>query len=96
MTSDTVTAIAAILTRAESAHAAYEATELNGVYDQAWPAWYAGYAVRHGIGDVLGRVVAPDWLAPVLASAFDDFRTTTPSPDVSWATYVARRVVAEP
>lgn len=95
MTSDTVAAIAALLTRAESAHAAYEATELNGVYDEAWPAWYADYAVRSGIGDVLGRSVTPDWLATILASAFDAFQTAEPRPGASWATFVALRIDAE-
>lgn len=94
MTSDTVTAIAALLTRAEAAHAVYETTELRGVYDEAWPAWYADYAVRHGIGDLLGKVVTSDLLAPILASAFDDFRTTASSPDASWATFVAGRIAA--
>lgn len=95
MTSDTVTAIAALLTRAEAAHAVYEATELNGVYDEAWPAWYADHAVRHGIGDLLGRDVTSDRLAPILASAFDDFRAIAPDPGASWATFVAGRIVAE-
>ena len=94
MNSDTVAAIAALLIRAESAHAAYEATALNGVYDEAWPAWYADYAVQQGIGELLGQDVTPERLATVLATAFDDFRKAAPDPGASWATFVAHRVVA--
>ena len=43
-------AIDALLVRAAAAHGEFEETELQGVYDQAWPRWYATYAVEHGIG----------------------------------------------
>jgi hypothetical protein len=29
-----------------AAHGVYEEGELNGVYDQNWPAWYAAYLVE--------------------------------------------------
>lgn len=95
MAADMVGTIAALLSRAESAHGDYEATELNGVYDEAWAEWYAAYAVQHGIGDVLGHSVTPERLGTLLASTFDDFRTAEGSPGEPWAIYVARRIAAE-
>ena len=61
--------IDALLVQAGEAHGRYEETELNGVYDQEWPRWYAAYAVEHGIGDVLGHPVTTDRLAAFLASS---------------------------
>ena len=34
----------------EQAHGTYEGTVLRGVYDQAWPEWYAAYAVEQVSG----------------------------------------------
>jgi hypothetical protein len=86
-----VTAIQTLLSETESAHGAYEASELGGVYDEAWPAWYAAYAVDHGIGDILGRQVEPDDLAAFLTRAYADFEQADPKTE-SWQTYVARRI----
>lgn len=94
MTPDTVQAIAALLTRAESAHGDYEATELNGIYDEAWADWYAAYAVQHGIGDLLGQPITSERLGKLLASAFDEFRSLEGSPCEPWATFVARCIAA--
>ena len=47
-----VDAIEALLAEAEQAHGTYEATVLQGVYDQDWPRWYAGYAVEHGVAEI--------------------------------------------
>ena len=92
---DRIEAVKALLTEAEAAHGVYETTELNGVYDQAWPSWYAAYAVEHGIGDVLGQAVTPDQLAEFLATSFTDFEEIEPSSSEGWATYNARRITSE-
>ena len=66
MTTDRIAALEALLAETEAAHGAYETTELNGVYDQEWPRWYAAYAVEHGIGEILvGHAVSSDDLAAV-------------------------------
>src|SRR5687768_466429 len=65
---DRIDRVRALLIQAESAHAEYEATALQGVYDQEWPRWYAAYAVEHGIGAIVGRSVTTDRLAEFLAS----------------------------
>lgn len=86
--------ITALLHEAEGAHGIYETTELNGVYDQDWARWYAGYAVDHGLGALLGRDVTADEVATLLASAYADFQGAEPTPTETWATYVARRLAS--
>jgi hypothetical protein len=95
METDPVDAIAALLVEAEAAHGTYETTQLGGVYDQDWPRWYAQYAVEHGIGERIGREVAPERLARLLSSSFDEFERADPKPAEPWATYVARRLSRE-
>jgi len=41
--------IANLLDKTQAAHGAYEGRELNGVYDQAWPAWYAATSSSTGL-----------------------------------------------
>jgi hypothetical protein len=88
-------AVHALLTETEAAHGGYEATELNGVYDQEWATWYATYAVDHGIGKLVGRTVSAGALAELLTSTFDAFKAADPEPAVPWATWMARRIVEE-
>lgn len=92
---DTIEAVTALLTETEAAHGVYETTELNGVYDQAWPSWYADYAVEHGIGELLGQAVTTDQLAEFLATSFTEFKESQPEPSDGWAAYTARRITTE-
>jgi hypothetical protein len=46
-------AVAALLRETEMAHVTYETDVLGGVYDEAWPAWYAAYLLDHGLADHL-------------------------------------------
>jgi hypothetical protein len=92
---DRIEAVNALLLQAEAAHGAYEMTELNGVYDQEWPRWYAAYAVDHGIGELVGRDVTTDQLSQFLAGTFGDFQRAEPKPGEPWAAYIARRITAE-
>ena len=95
MASDRIEAVRALLAQTEEAHGRFEATELNGVYDQDWPRWYAGFAVEHGIGALVGHAVTTDQLAQFLASSYAEFDTADPKPSEPWATYTARRITAE-
>ena len=95
MASDTIEAVHALLVQTEQAHGAFETTQLNGVYDQDWPHWYAAYTVEHGIGALLGRTVTTDQLAPFLASTFAEFKQSESQPGEPWAAYTARRIAAE-
>lgn len=92
---DNMEAMAALLEEAQAAHAVYEKTELNGVYDQDWPRWYAAYAVDHGVGERLGREVTVDDLAAFLASSYADFEQADPKPAEPWPAYTARRLAEE-
>ncbi len=87
--------IAALLVETGEAHGRYEETELNGVYDQEWPRWYAAYAVDHGIGDLLGHPVTTDELAAFLATTNLDLEGIEPEVREPWATYTAGRIAAE-
>lgn len=93
MSADRVKAIEALLSETEAAHGAYEAAELGGVYDQDWPAWYAAYAVDHGMGEVLGRDVTANDLAAMLKRAYAEFEQTDPKVE-SWQAYASRRIAA--
>lgn len=90
-----VDAVEALLVEAEAAHGAYEATELNGVYDEDWPSWYARYAVDHGIGTLLGRPASAAELERFLATCWTAFRAADPPPAEPWARYTARRLGSE-
>jgi hypothetical protein len=95
MANDRTAALEALLTRTESAHGVYEADELNGVYDEAWPRWYAEYAVEHGIGELLGRPITADELARWLESSWRDSDPGDGSATESWASLTARRLLAD-
>jgi hypothetical protein len=95
MADDRTDAIKTLLDEAEQAHGVYETTELNGVYDQDWPRWYAAYAVEHGIGAVVGKDVSADNLATLLASSYTAFQQTEPKPTEPWAAWTARRIAAD-
>lgn len=88
-------AVSALLTEAEAAHGVYETTVLAGVYDQEWPRWYATYAVEHGIGELIGRLITPERLATLLVDAFEALKAADPAPIESWATWTAGRLVAD-
>lgn len=90
-----IEALRALLVQTGEAHGVFEETELNGVYDQEWPRWYAAYAVDHGIGALVGRGVTADELAQFLASSNADLERIEAASREPWATYTARRIAAE-
>jgi hypothetical protein len=92
---ETIEAVTALLGEAETAHSVFESTELKGVYDENWAEWYAAYAVEHGIGDLIGRAVAPDELAGFLSGTFADFKEHEGTSTDGWASYTARRITTE-
>ena len=95
MEADQRQSVAALLGEAEEAHGVYETNELGGVYDEAWPDWYAQWLVDHGLGVVLGREISVDRLADLLRGSFEDFKTLDPSMAGSWGAYTARRIANE-
>jgi hypothetical protein len=95
MAEERTEAIEALLVEAKRAHGVYETTELDGVYDQEWPRWYAAYAVDHGIGDLIGHPVSAEELAAYLGRTNVEFDAIQPKPTEPWAAYTARRIAAE-
>ena len=95
MTTERIAALEALLIETEKAHGAYETTELNGVYDQEWPRWYAAYAVDHGLGETIGRPVSPDELAEFLTTSWSALQQADPKPSEPWTTSLARRMAEE-
>jgi hypothetical protein len=84
--------LANLLGQAGTAHGAYEERELNGVYDQAWPAWYAVYLIEHGIGDLLGQAITAEQLARLLKQYDEEYRT--PQRQDRWPDYYAAQLLA--
>ena len=95
MNEDRAASIERLLIGAEAAHAEYEATKLNGVYDQEWPAWYARHAVDHGLGEILGRPVDAEELGAFFTRTWDEVRQADSKPVEPWSTWMARRIAAE-
>ena len=96
MPTDRVEGIAALLARTEEAHGAFETSELNGVYDEAWPRWYAAFAVDHGLAELLGHAVSADDVAAFLSAGYAAFEARPEAtPDEPWAAYIARRMADE-
>ena len=95
MEAERTEAIETLLLRAEEAHGVYEAEQLNGVYDEAWPQWYAAYLVEHGLADHLAGEADAPRVAALLDEAFADFGRLDPKPTELWQVYIARRMAAE-
>ena len=93
MATDRIEALQALLAETEAEHGVYETTELNGVYDQDWPRWYAGYAVEHGIGALMGREITADELAQLLATSWEELQAADSPPTEPWTASIARRLV---
>lgn len=91
---DRTAALETLLSETEAAHGVYETAELGGVYDEAWPRWYAAYAVEHGIGRLVGREVSVDELTAFLARGWADSQRAGGTAE-PWAAGTARRIVAE-
>jgi hypothetical protein len=88
----TEASLALLLTEASAAHGAYETSELGGVYDEQWPAWYARYLVAHGLGTFLGRAVTAEEVAPLLAECDAAYKRENPA--VSWPDFYAQRLLS--
>lgn len=92
---DRIDALTALLLQAEEAHGVHETTELNGVYDENWPAWYAAYAVDHGIADHVGRPVTVAELAELLTAVWAELQGAGPEPTEPWASFAAGRIATD-
>lgn len=82
-----------LLSKAGSAHHTYEQTELNGVYDEEWPAWYASHLIDHGLNDLLSQSVAVDRLAQFLSDSNEQYEAT--DKHFGWAEYTAAAITKQ-
>lgn len=92
---DRTAAIQDLLAEAAAAHHVHERETLNGVYDEAWPRWYATWAFEHGVAQHLPRGMTIDDLADVFASSWEAIAQADPEQVESWPTHMARRLVIE-
>jgi hypothetical protein len=92
MSQDREQRIAALLLETGAAHGAYEERELNGVYDQNWPEWYAAYLIAHGLSDLVQAQVTADQLSQLLKQSDEAYKREQPGE--GWPSYYARRIVA--
>ena len=90
---DTRKAVATLLSQAGAAHGVYEENELNGVYDENWPDWYAAYLVQHGLGDLLGAPILADQLSQLLKQCDQAYKQERPGR--GWPEFYAQRLVAQ-
>jgi hypothetical protein len=95
MTADRTSAIQALLTQAAEAHHVHERDQLGGIYDEAWPQWYAAWAFDHGIAQHLPPDMTVDVLADAFGSSWEDIQRADPERSEGWPTHMARRLVAE-
>ena len=95
MTKDRVATVEALFVQAQEAHHDFETTELNGVYDEEWPRWYAEYAIANGLGRLVGHAIATDRLGQFLDDSSREFEAAEPKPREPWPAYIARRITAE-
>jgi hypothetical protein len=95
MTTQTNTqhAVAALLSQAGSTHGVYEENELNGVYDQNWPNWYAAYLVEHGLGELLGAPLTVERLSGLLKQYDQDYKRERPG--MGWPQFYAERLIGQ-
>jgi hypothetical protein len=86
-------AVAALLSQAGSAHGVYEESELNGVYDQNWPDWYAAYLVEHSLGQLLGSSLSVEQLSALLKQYDQDYKRERPR--LGWPQFYAERLIGQ-
>ena len=83
--------IADLLSRAGGAHHIFEQTELKGVYDTEWPAWYADWCVAHGLNRLLKTQRSSAELARLLNDINEQRKQS--STDLDWAAFTAQELL---
>ena len=91
MHKNTITPIAQLLAQAGSTHHRFEQTVLNGIYDEAWPDWYAGHLLEHNLNDLLAQPVNQTELSRFLFHSNQVRKQHHPEPN--WVEYTARDII---
>jgi hypothetical protein len=79
--------IAQRLSQAGTAHEQFQIVTMQGVYDQAWPEWYAGYCLDHGWNRLFEHTWTLEELAEGLRQADREHRANAPTR--RWPDYYA-------
>ena len=87
-------AIADLLRETETAHGAHETNELGGVFDEAWPTWYATYLLDRGLREHLpgAPAIEVERLAATLQQLAAEYERE--QPESPWPEVYARGLVA--
>jgi hypothetical protein len=91
MQNDVQRRLSALLSQAGSAHGEYETRELNGVYDQNWPDWYATFLVQHGLADLLGQPMYVDQVSQLLSACDESYRNQQPG--IEWPDFYSVEIL---
>jgi hypothetical protein len=83
--------IAALLKKAQEAHHAYEKAELDGKYDEQWPAWYADFLLNNGLPALTGTTPDPDALAAFLERTSQQMKAE--ASQATWNDYTANKLL---
>lgn len=90
MTSDLIQRLTDLLQQAGAAHGVYEEETLNGVYDQQWAVWYAGWLLDNGFATLLNTALDQQNLGQLLHTLNEEHQQ---SGGETWAQFTARRLV---
>lgn len=84
--------ITRLLERSHTAHAEYEASVLNGQYDEQWPDWYAAWLIEQGINDFLNVDLQTPELTTLLIDITEQHKQTDGAKN--WYDYTAEQLIA--
>jgi hypothetical protein len=83
--------IAGLLKQAQEAHHTYEKVELDGKYDEQWPAWYSDFLLNNGLPTLTGTTPDPDALAAFLERTSQQMKTE--GSQETWSDYTANKLL---
>jgi hypothetical protein len=84
--------ITGLLEKAQSAHHVFEKEELEGEFDEQWPAWYADYLLNNGLAELFATSIDLDTLAEWLQKISQQHKAENTLQ--SWAAYSANKLLS--
>lgn len=84
------TRIETLLKQAQEAHHIFEKDELQGKFDEQWPAWYADFLLNNGLATLTGTTPDPDALASFLDQTSQQMKSE--SSQQPWHEYTANKL----
>lgn len=90
MTPEKTALLEQLLRSASSAHGEYEEKVLNGVYDEDWSRWYAGWVVEHGLNELVAQSLGVERWSQILSELNEQYKQT--DQQQSWAAFTAQEL----